>query len=668
MSFFPYAAELAAATGTTPSTKTPVTATQLTSGGSGTDGTGFTTASISPTAGKLVLMAIFNENAASGTSSAPTSVSGAGLTFTKLIEGVTETSWGNFSIWYACGASPSSGAITITHGVSKNYCEWSITEFACAASTSDNGLSAIVQVSPTHFTGASQADTVLVLSGGLSAFQNVGNATYFAIGQLVGSVPTVASAPGSGMTELSDHATDTSTSGYCHVAVEWKNSAEQVPSLTNSPSPGGTNCIGCFAIELKAVAASGSVTLTANNAAISVATTSTNLEFGHKLTANNAAVTIATTSTGLNVGRKITANNAAISIAATSTNIKVAHRLTTNAGAVNIATTSVAIRKGITLTANAAAIALSSSSAALIVSGRKISASAGSVAVTGASTSLKLAHKLTANAAAVSIAGTNAQLSYGRKVTANFAAITVAASSVLLLRSRKLSTSTSPIAISTTAANLKVAHKLTASAGAVTISGSSTSLIKSQAGSLIATSASIVIAFTPMNLRATRILTATGASVSVTGQSANLNRGRKVTANGQSIIVSTSALTLKRGRTIKTNVATINVVAATLSMLSSHKLSASPAAILIDGQAQFHVIRRLGASSAGLNVVGNSVVMTTAVAPPLFRSKSVFIVDIVEDTQQTVVNEDGGVTGQGSQTSSIVGIKTSASIVVRRNQ
>ncbi len=101
------------------------TLTALTSGKSTTDGTVFTTASITPTANSIVLLVVVG---VSGTPVHPSSISGNGLTW-EVIQGTFTTGKNSIIIYQAQDASPSSGVITITFAASKDSCLWSVVEF-----------------------------------------------------------------------------------------------------------------------------------------------------------------------------------------------------------------------------------------------------------------------------------------------------------------------------------------------------------------------------------------------------------------------------------------------------------------------------------------------------------------------------------------------------------
>lgn len=151
-----------------------IAATLITGNRSSTDGTGFTTASGSPTANALQLLAVGSINATTASPPEP-SVTGAGLTW--VLEEVSHYDTGGSnraSIWLfrAMSASPSSGALTITFtDQTQTNCEWSWMEFTGVDTSGTNGSGAIVQSVPTSGTAAGLTVT-------LAAFGSADNATY----------------------------------------------------------------------------------------------------------------------------------------------------------------------------------------------------------------------------------------------------------------------------------------------------------------------------------------------------------------------------------------------------------------------------------------------------------------------------------------------------------
>lgn len=117
----------------------------LTQGQSATNGTGFTTASVSPTALRPILVVISYQSVTTGQNQAPTSISGAGLTFTKIAE-VRDSTFNGAGLWRANSGVPASGALTITFPFAQDNCQWAVVEIAGAFSFTQNDPRALGQV------------------------------------------------------------------------------------------------------------------------------------------------------------------------------------------------------------------------------------------------------------------------------------------------------------------------------------------------------------------------------------------------------------------------------------------------------------------------------------------------------------------------------------------
>jgi hypothetical protein len=133
----------------------------LTSIGDSTDAFSYATPAITPTANRLVVIAI-NTSGPTGTNpSPPITVAGAGITFSQ----VRQFDWDvvsvpqNLSLWIGSTASPTTGAITITFNGGET------THFACAASVCELGVGADI-ASPViqHTTGGPATGTAMTAS------------------------------------------------------------------------------------------------------------------------------------------------------------------------------------------------------------------------------------------------------------------------------------------------------------------------------------------------------------------------------------------------------------------------------------------------------------------------------------------------------------------------
>lgn len=193
-----------------------ITVSNLTTGSNATDQTSYATASVAPTANKLVLLFVGNRR--SGGSPTQPTVTGAGMTWDL----VTSADGGNevrTSIFRCLSASPSSGALTIDFaGVTQGSCGWSVAEFTGTDITGTNGSGAIVQTATNN---NNTTNTGIVVT--LGSFADVNNATAGMVYVRSSRAITV----GSGFTQIgtSDAATESTITseflGSNDTSVDW---------------------------------------------------------------------------------------------------------------------------------------------------------------------------------------------------------------------------------------------------------------------------------------------------------------------------------------------------------------------------------------------------------------------------------------------------------------
>ena len=173
-----------------------VSATHLTTSGNSTDGNSFTTASITPTAGRLILAAVENRANTAVDPNTPT-LTGNGLTWVQVAT-VFVTNTQRITVFRAMGGSPSAGAITIDlAGQDQFYCEWSISEFAGVDTGGTNGSGAIGQTASNTDTGTNAGITVTL---GFDAAST--SATFGAVRTIGDGTAKIVS--GSGFSELGE--------------------------------------------------------------------------------------------------------------------------------------------------------------------------------------------------------------------------------------------------------------------------------------------------------------------------------------------------------------------------------------------------------------------------------------------------------------------------------
>jgi len=155
-----------------------VAATLLTSSQDTTNGSSFSTASITPTANRLVLLCLRTRR--SGAIPDP-AITGNGLTWVAINRkdyNTVGTPVEHVFIYRALGASPSAGAVTIdTSAVgAQTSASWAITEFSGIDTSGTNGSGAIVQ------SATASGDASTGLTPTLSAFGNANNGAFMCTG------------------------------------------------------------------------------------------------------------------------------------------------------------------------------------------------------------------------------------------------------------------------------------------------------------------------------------------------------------------------------------------------------------------------------------------------------------------------------------------------------
>lgn len=206
-----------------------ISASALTTGGSGTNGTGFTTASVSPGSNRLLLLGVgFSGVDASGSFPSCT-ISGNGLTW-ELV--ASQVSWAEGANWYnitrvyrAMGASPSSGAITITFGATADSAGWTLLELDGVNTGGTNGSAAVVQSASAEATSGSNVTATATLG----AFASAANATVGIVSSANGGGTAVSHTPGTGFTELSDGGAE-----FTYMSGQWRSDNDTTVNNTST--------------------------------------------------------------------------------------------------------------------------------------------------------------------------------------------------------------------------------------------------------------------------------------------------------------------------------------------------------------------------------------------------------------------------------------------------
>ena len=249
------------------------TYTQLTSDTDQWDAPPFVTASITPTANKLVILTVWAFAQAGSTPFySPSSVTGNGLTWVEIghqdyfpddVGAPTVNLHCRVSMYRAMGASPTAGSITINYsGTLPDGISWSVTEFDGTDVSGTNGSGAIVQV-----VGAqSMAIPAPNLTVNMAALTSASNTTLAAFGgpwdNAAGAAITLS--PGTGYTSLA-----TGGGNWLYWLSEVKLAGDNTPSVT---STGAAEALGGMAIEIKALTVDTHVSLTGVSATGSIGT------------------------------------------------------------------------------------------------------------------------------------------------------------------------------------------------------------------------------------------------------------------------------------------------------------------------------------------------------------------------------------------------------------
>lgn len=222
-----------------------ITEAALTSGSDTTTGTSATTASVSPTANRLVLVAVCNTANTGGNRAAPSGISGAGYTFDKIAEALVETDFTQVSLWRGLLASPSSGALTISFVNSMDLIVWSVFELDGIDTGGTNGSAAIVQSATNSTTGTTQTVT-------LAAFGSADNGAVSVHGWDSASTSTPATATaGTGFTEIHDGGATQGSGFAIALQSQWRADNDTTANITWST----TGSLGGIAVEIKAAGA-----------------------------------------------------------------------------------------------------------------------------------------------------------------------------------------------------------------------------------------------------------------------------------------------------------------------------------------------------------------------------------------------------------------------------
>ena len=207
--------------------KVAANAAAITTGSDSTDGTTFTTASVTLKAGRLYLLSFTNTAASAA---APSGIAGGG-TWTSRSSTQYNTTAHRVSIWSSVPTVDYAGTIVITFGATQTGASWALNEFSGVDTTTTDG---IVQ----QAVGTGNSTTPLAT---LAAFGSANNATFGANANTADSTTT----PGAGFTELSDLGAAVTPAQF--LQTQWR-----VDNDTTSDGTITSGQWGACAVEIKA--------------------------------------------------------------------------------------------------------------------------------------------------------------------------------------------------------------------------------------------------------------------------------------------------------------------------------------------------------------------------------------------------------------------------------
>lgn len=223
-----------------------VSVSNLTSGGSDTDATSYTTASVSPSANTLQLLTVASTTRITTDPNQPT-VTGNGLTWVAINTVVfdnTSSSRRRITTFRAMGSSPSSGTITIDFGgQTQTSGVWVLDELSGTDTSGTNGSGAVVQSA----VNSEPVNFVTSLTMTLGAFSSSDNATYGVYGN--GNTNTITAGSGFAMVAHNNSPADG--------LGAWTEFRADNDTSVNFTFSSDTE-LGGIAIEIKAAAAGGS--------------------------------------------------------------------------------------------------------------------------------------------------------------------------------------------------------------------------------------------------------------------------------------------------------------------------------------------------------------------------------------------------------------------------
>lgn len=177
-----------------------VTGTLLDAATSTTANVLISTASVTPTANHVVLVAMATVSATAGLAAAPVSGSGAGITFAQRAGFSPDGSSVYFSLWYGVTASPTTGALTFNFTTNESPVCYAVIQLGGEKATGTNG----VDVFGANAAGTNQGSASTTGTATIGTFGSTNNGAFSAWVSLIGGTTIPTATPDTGWTELSD--------------------------------------------------------------------------------------------------------------------------------------------------------------------------------------------------------------------------------------------------------------------------------------------------------------------------------------------------------------------------------------------------------------------------------------------------------------------------------
>lgn len=258
---------------------------------SGASGTTIAVTSWTPTANAVAFLTIIMERSDGVTPAAPSSITGNGLTWTKVADLLADpaATFRRCGYLYAAptGASPSTGGVTVNLGYTA-VSRWNLDEVTGVDPTTPYTSNVVVSsLGAEGESGASSTTRTVTLA----AFASGSNGTY-ACSVVAG---TVTATPKTGWTELGD-------AGASNMSLnsQWIATPDTTPSVTYSSGPFGAKFVG---VELSIASAGESITPSdsgtgTDSAVITVTWATTDSGTGADSTGLSAALSASETGAG----------------------------------------------------------------------------------------------------------------------------------------------------------------------------------------------------------------------------------------------------------------------------------------------------------------------------------------------------------------------------------